>query len=59
MVCIVCFDIFAVIRLLKHDRCSSGVSSFRLAKFVSMVINLSHGLKISQGIIIAIQFYMI
>ena len=43
MVCIVCFDVFIIIRLLKHDRCSSGVikpfhysvvtHSFQLAKF--------------------------
>ena len=54
MVWIVCFDVFIIIRHLKHDRCSSGVikpfnysvvsHSFQLAKFPwsSLLQKISH-----------------
>ena len=50
MVCIICFDILALIRLLKHDRYSCSLS---LAKLVSLYpMAYSQLLKISGGITI-------
>ena len=46
MVCIVCFDIFTIIKLLKCDRYSSGV--IKLFNYSGMTHNLSYGLVIAE-----------
>ena len=58
MVCIVCFDVLAIIRLLKHDRCVREVikpfnhSVVTLAIFIggNLFIWPSLWLKINRGI---------